>query len=231
VPKLPESDAWLGWFLCGVVLGAAVVSFVVYPPVCGWAVEWTADKVASWLSALGTIAAVVVALGIAIHDGRKRRREAVESSLRRARLLATELINAVATLRVQLVYTRRVLELARSRATSREIIDTAKDARLTIVDAFPSASSLEGLPEELAIPLAQTKVTAQSINSILDVVNEDADAVMSPSALRRILSMDALLDQTHKKLNKVAKAFSAAGVSLEGIDFLDRGDGSHVARS
>jgi len=212
----------------GFVAGFIAFTFIFYPPICGWAAAWNADKIATWLSAVGTVGAVIAALGLALLDSRRREAEGRKARRRKAKLVATELLNAVTTLRVELVFARRILVLARSAPTASEMIDTARKTRLSVVEVFPRGAELDDLPDDLANALAQVRVSAASFNSVLDTVTEDTDPQISPDTIHQVLDMGTLLDGIHKRLHELADVFANVGARLDWLDFLDRGDGTRI---
>jgi hypothetical protein len=223
--------AWLGGGMVGLLTGAAMMGFVFYPPLCGWGDTVNGDKVAAWLSAIGTVGAVMVALGLALNDGWRRKRETRQALRRAGELMAMEIASTVVTLRVQAVYARRVLSLARNETGAPELVHSATEARLSALEQLPPPSQLAGVPHDFAMAVAALRTSAQGLNAIFNEVVSDGGHALTVPVIRRLLDADALLDALHRRLEDLAIVLRRSGLLFQNIDFLARGDGTQVPHS
>ncbi|MBD8873855.1 hypothetical protein [Rhodanobacter sp. DHB23] len=63
------------WCAVGIIAGALLVAFVFYPPHSGWNERLEYGDLATWLTAIGTMGAVVAALFLARKDSAARHEE------------------------------------------------------------------------------------------------------------------------------------------------------------
>lgn len=114
----------------GAVIGFLVCVFVVYPPRCGWGDNKWGD-VATWASAIGTFAAVAVALGIALRDARRQEERARVKSLIVMAHLAGEVMQA-----------KRDLDMAAQHFDSAKKCTTVGAASVEITHAYAAIANI-----------------------------------------------------------------------------------------
>jgi hypothetical protein len=204
-----------GWTAISFALGFFVCSYIVYPPRCGWGDNKWGD-VATWVSAVGTIAAVATALWIAFRDARFRTQERYAKGL----VLASLLYREVAALRGLLHLAQRDLIGAMKKRSLRVGFERFNNAlrrihEIDITGIEEEKVRISDLPAQHAIALVKFPVVLRLVRKLgretvarhnagrLSILELEVDAATMYGEIQEMLGgVDAFIAEFEPQLER-----------------------------
>ena len=211
------------------VITAGVLVFITaaYPPVCGWGKDFWGD-VATWLSAIGTLAAVIVALSIANAETRRALAERQRREVHRTRLTVISLSQYLVPMLNEIRHAQRVLPSAVAFAKENGPPALAEQLRLSDVDRLPRGAELDDIPLGLAEAITRAVSVAATYNVIINQLKDTEFDEFSPEFWEKQLDLSSLLDHAQRAVAKVADILVVQEPALSAIEWRKRGDGSQL---
>lgn len=197
-------------------------------PTLHWWFSLNAAEQGAWISGIGTLAAAIVAVGIAVYGVRHERKREESLHAHRAKLLAIEVAPVLTPLRAQINRARRTCNAA-ANFFANDNVDVFRE-RIYLPDAenLPSGLALDNLPMEIAIALAECHLLVTSYNKNVKALPQ-LDALDPESfALIESLNFQAMLDQAQRGVAAAASEVVKYVPAFSVIKWLDRGDGTTV---
>lgn len=219
VRKLSRSN--IGWFVAVLEILFLLLIAVVFRA----SIKLDPGDLATWVSGMATLAAVIVALGVPAWQKSISDREKRHQRLFAAKLLAIEKIDLVVLLKIEVVEARKWLREAEHWHIS-QISQLIARAGIPGFLSLPSGAELLTLPEDIGPAVAACRATANMYNRSLNSLLERPELTTSERLANS--AMNEMLDHVQAQLARLARLLSRFESSLAHLNFAERGDGTSI---